>query len=87
MTMAIATIIANPCQRLADLQTLKDAIITGGQVLEVETQAGSGARRRVKYGPGSIAALDVEIVRAQIACDALNKVVSPRRFAVGGRLD
>jgi hypothetical protein len=83
--MAITSLSADPCARAEQLRAIRDNIITGGQPIEVEHQAGNGQHRRVKYSPANLSALETEIDIAASAC-ALGAGGRPTRFAIGGRL-
>lgn len=81
----IPTIEADPCARASALRAIKDKVISGGAVVEAEQEAGHGGRRRVKFSPASLEALNVEISAADAACSAKTGG-RPRRFAIGGRV-
>lgn len=80
----IPSLESNPCGRLEALREIRDRVITGGQEIEAETEAGHGGRRRAKYSPANLEALDREIALAAEACNPNG--ARPRRYAIGGRL-
>ncbi len=81
----IPSLEANPCGRATALRGIRDKLITGGGVLEVEQEAGHGGRRRTRFAAANLEALDRAIAEAETAC-SLSGGGKPRRFAIGGRL-
>ena len=82
----IPTLEADPCGRLAALRAIRDKVVTGGQVLEVELEQGNGTRRRVKYSAADTDALNRMIIEANDACSLQGGGGRPSRFAIGGRM-
>lgn len=82
----IPTLDLDPCGRLAALRAIQDQVVTGGQVIEGEFEQGNGTRRRVKYSAANLSALNRLIGEAEEACNALNGICRPSRFAIGGRM-
>lgn len=74
---------SEPCERAAQLRSIRDDLITGKAVSEV----GFGDDR-VRYTRADLARLDQEIAAADAACrDAHGLAPAPRRrFAMGVRV-
>lgn len=68
MSDPIPTLANDPCARAAALRGLRDRIITGGGVTEMELESGNGVRRQVRYGTADLPRLDREISAADAAC-------------------
>lgn len=68
MANPIPTLTDDPCGRAATLRGLRDEIVTGGQVIEVEQDHGNGVRRQVRFGAADLPRLDQEIAAAETAC-------------------
>ncbi|MGR3804825.1 hypothetical protein [Marinibacterium profundimaris] len=66
--MATIPTMADPCGRAAALRALRDEVITGGGVVEIESESGNGLKRRVRYSTADLAGLDREIAAADAAC-------------------
>jgi hypothetical protein len=84
MAETIPSLEDNPCGRATKLREIRDRVIVGGSVIEAEQEAGHGGRRRAKFSPANLDALDREIAMADAACN-LSSDGRPRRFAIGGR--
>lgn len=81
--MAIPKLEDDPCGRLAALREIRDKLMLGEGVGEVEFEQGNGVRRRVKYTAANLDMLNREIILAGDACAGGKR---PSRFAIGGRL-
>lgn len=80
----IPSVTTDPCGRADALRAVRDELIVGEGVQEVEFMGGNGTRRRVRYGTASLDRLDREIEQAQAACDR-SKGKRGGRFVIGGR--
>lgn len=68
MANSIPTLSDDPCGRAAKLRALRDQLITGGGVIEFESDHGNGVRRQVRYAQADLPRLDQEIAAAEVAC-------------------
>ena len=74
----------DPCGRADALRAQRDKLITGGGVAEMDTEAGNGVRRRVRFSAVDLARLDAEIRAADNAC-AVKSGKRPRNYALTPR--
>ena len=80
----IPTLEDDPCGRATKLRELRDQIMVGGGVIEMESEQGNGVRRRVRYSAANLERLEAEISAADNKCRVKNGK-RPRRYAIGMR--
>lgn len=83
---AIPTIEDDPCGRLKALREIRDQLMTGQSVSEVDFEQGNGTRRRMRFSSANLDLLNREIEAASDACALSQGNHRPRRFAIGGRM-
>jgi hypothetical protein len=75
---------SDPCARFAALRDAYYLLISGAQESLVRVKGPNG-EQEVRFGPGKIEALKVEMDAAENACAAKNGVADPnRRYAIRG---
>jgi hypothetical protein len=74
------------CVRAEQLRGVRDALISGQATAEYESDSGNGVKRRVKYSNADLPRLEIEIRRAEEACDLTTGAGKPRRRMTRGVL-